>query len=153
MKLPMKSWREISFLVFEIIGIYMKSLLDKVAIVTGAAHPMGMGFAAALKLAQAGAKVILTDLGRNEQELETLEQRANEIRELDGNAIAMAVDITQRSQIDRCVENVIEQYGKINILFNNAGSPIGCGEFLNMSDQQWDISYQVNGSNEWRIKI
>jgi 3-oxoacyl-[acyl-carrier protein] reductase len=122
----------------------MKLLLNKVAIITGAAHPMGMGFAAALKLAQAGAKVILTDLGRNKQELATLEQRASEIRKLDGNAIAMAVDITQRSQIDRCVEKVFEQYGKIDILFNNAGSPIGCGEFLKMTNQQWDISYQVN---------
>jgi len=122
----------------------MKLLSNKVAIVTGAAHPMGMGFATALKLAEAGAKVILTDLGRNEQELETLEQRANEIRAVDGNAIAMAVDITQRSQIDVCVKNVIKQYGKIDILFNNAGSPIGCGDFINMTDQQWDISYQVN---------
>ncbi|MBL4712671.1 MAG: SDR family oxidoreductase [Gammaproteobacteria bacterium] len=122
----------------------MKLLLNKVAIVTGAAHPMGMGFAAGLKLAQAGAKVILTDLGRNEQELETLEQRVSEISELGGNAIAMAVDITERSQIDACVEKVIERYGQIDILFNNAGSPAGCGEFLNMTDQQWDISYQVN---------
>jgi len=122
----------------------MKLLFNKVAIVTGAAHPMGMGVATALKLAQAGAKVILTDLGRNEQELEILEQRADEIRELGGSAIAMAVDITQRSQIDVCVEKVIEQYGQIDILFNNAGSPVGCGEFLNMTDQQWEISYQVN---------
>ena len=122
----------------------MKLLTGKVAIVTGAAHPMGMGFAACRKLSKAGAKVVVTDLARNDEELKNLQLRADSICEMGGEAIAIAVDITDRSQIDSCVEQVRERFGTIDILFNNAGTPVGCGEFLEMTAQQWDISYQVN---------
>jgi len=121
-----------------------KLLEGKVAIVTGAAHTMGMGFAACRKLSEAGARVVVTDLARNDEELNNLQLRADSICEQGGDAIAIAVDITDRAQIDTCVEAVKDKFGAVDILFNNAGTPIGCGNFLEMNDDQWDISYQVN---------
>lgn len=122
----------------------MTTLKDKVAIVTGTAHSMGMGYATARRLADAGAKVVLTDRVADDQGRVELDARAAEIVEAGGDALAIAVDVTVRAQIDACVAEVQKRYGRIDILFNNAGSPAGCGDFLTMSDQQWDISYQVN---------
>ena len=122
----------------------MLTLKDKVAIVTGAAHPMGMGYATARRLADAGAKVVLTDRVVDDPSRASLEARAAEVVKAGGDAIAIAVDVTVREQIDACIVEVKTRYGGIDILFNNAGSPAGCGDFLSMSDQQWDISYQVN---------
>ena len=73
-----------------------------------------------------------------------LEERAADIVAAGGEAMALAVDVTDRRQIDHCVATVTEHFGSIDVLFNNAGSPAGCGDFLSMTDQQWDISYQVN---------
>lgn len=122
----------------------MKELEGKVAIVTGAAHPLGMGFAACRKLAEAGASVVVTDLARNDDELNALKARADEIIAAGGQAMAIGVDITKREQVDACVTKVKESMGRIDILFNNAGTPIGTGDFLQMTDQQWDLSYQIN---------
>ncbi len=117
---------------------------NKVAIVTGAAHPMGMGYATSRRLAEAGASVVLTDRITDHDDQENLEARAEEIVAAGGEAVAIAVDVTMREQIDACIAHVIDRYGRLDILFNNAGSPVGVGDFLRMSDQQWDISYQVN---------
>ncbi|WP_163938404.1 SDR family NAD(P)-dependent oxidoreductase [Paraferrimonas sp. SM1919] len=122
----------------------MELLKGKVAIVTGAAHPLGMGFSGAKKMAEAGAKVVITDMVREPQHQANIEARAAELRDAGFEAIALPVDVTNREQINACVEKTIEHYGRIDILFNNAGSPAGVGDFLEMTDQQWDISYQVN---------
>lgn len=122
----------------------MNELEGKVAIVTGAAHSKGMGFAACRKLAQAGAAVVITDLARNEDELHNLQARAAEITAAGGKAMAVSVDVTQRKQIDACVEKVMGDFERIDILFNNAGTPVGSGDFLEMTDKQWDLSYQIN---------
>lgn len=122
----------------------MKLLDGKVAIVTGAGHPMGMGFAACRKMAEAGARVVITDLARNEQELASLQARATEINDAGGEAVVVGVDVTNKAQINACIESALKQFGRVDILFNNAGTPVGCGDFLSMSDQQWDLSYQIN---------
>lgn len=105
---------------------------------------MGMGYATSRKLSDAGARVVLTDRVVDEESGAELEARAAEIVEAGGDALAIAVDVTVRKQIDSCIAAVIECYGRIDVLFNNAGSPVGCGDFLTMSDEQWDISYRVN---------
>lgn len=120
------------------------SLKGKVAIVTGAAHPMGMGYAACRKLSAAGAILVVTDRVVDEQSLAEINARAAELCDTGAEAIAIAVDVTNREQIDACIRQVRDVYGRIDILFNNAGSPAGAGDFLTMTDQQWDISYQVN---------
>lgn len=122
----------------------MKLLDDKVALVTGAAHPKGMGFAACRKLAAAGAKIVLSDLVRNEQERQLIQSRAEEIEQRGGTVLALGMDISDRRQVAACVEESIHAFGKLDIVFNNAGTPVGVGKFLEMTDEQWDLSYQVN---------
>ena len=122
----------------------MQELKNKVAIVTGAGHPLGMGFNSAKKLAQAGAKVVLTDICETEQQLAELNNRAQELRESGAEVFAHPVDVRNREQIQACVDTTLEKYHSIDILFNNAGSPDGVGNFLEMTDFQWDNSYQVN---------
>lgn len=119
-------------------------LNGKVAVVTGAGNAMGMGYATCRKLADAGVHVVVTDRVTDQQSITELEARAAEIVRAGGSALAFPVDITARDQVDDCVARVIKSFGRIDVLFNNAGSPVGCGDFLTMSDQQWDISYQVN---------
>ena len=119
-------------------------LTDKVALVTGAASQKGMGFAAARKLAAQGAKVIVTDIsGESGQTLEQLHKRADAISAGGGQAHALALDVTNPLQIKSAITEATRLVGGIDILFSNAG--IGrTGPFLDMSDEDWDISYRVN---------
>jgi len=122
----------------------MKGLTGKVVIVTGAAHPEGMGYAICKRFVESGAKVVVTDLAHDNDGRAQLKARAKEIVDAGGAAIAIAVDITDRQQIAACMSQVMATYGRIDVLVNNAGTPIGVGDFLAMTDQQWDVSYQVN---------
>lgn len=123
----------------------MISLEQKTAIVTGAAHPKGMGFAAARRLALAGARVILTDLPKAGPDLmEDLDQAAAAIRQDGGECLACIVDVTKRDDIDACVARVKEHYGGVDVLFNNAGVGVGSNNFLELGDRDWCLNYAVN---------
>ena len=134
----------------------MKLLEGKVAIVTGAGRPKGMGRATALKLAEQGASVVVTDLARKRkdlmiegllgigEELAALEKVVSEIESLGSKGMAMAVDVTDIDQIRACVDKTCEAFGGVDILFNNAGTAIGVGSFLDILSQNWDLSWQVN---------
>ena len=119
-------------------------LKDKIAIVTGAGHPRGMGYASCKRLADQGARLVMTDLPTEADNEVDVHARAAEIVQQGGQAIACIVDVTQRDQIDQCVSTASEAFGGVDILFNNAGTPIGCGPFLDMNDHQWDLTYRVN---------
>jgi len=134
----------------------MKLLEGKVAIVTGAGRPKGMGRATALRLAEQGASVVVTDVCRKRKELEiegflslgddlgALEKLVEEIKRLGSRGMAMAVDVTDAAQIQACVEATCKRFGGIDILFNNAGTPVGTGAFLEIPAENWDLSWQVN---------
>jgi len=116
-------------------------LNGKVAIITGAAHPKGMGFAAAKLMAQQGAHAVLVDLPNHEQ---ALLSAVKMIESEGGNCSSICVDVTKRASINSCVDNVLSEKGQIDILFNNAG--VGCSteKFLELTDKDWDMSYAVN---------
>ena len=92
-------------------------LENKVAIITGSGS--GMGAASAKIFAKEGAKVVVADL--NESAAKNV---AEEIQAAGGDAISVKVDVTDNAQLDRMVEACIEKYGRIDILFNNAGMPL-----------------------------
>ena len=133
----------------------MGSLSGKTAIVTGAGRPNGMGFGAAKALAALGANVVVTDLVERRADLvfedfysandslESLEERARELEALGVRSMAIAVDVTKPDQIVACVETVVEEFEGVDVLFNNAGTPIGVAPFLQLDDEMWDLSYQV----------
>ncbi len=134
----------------------MKLLQGKIAIVTGAGRPKGMGRASALKLAEQGAVVVVTDVARKRKDLEiegllgigddfrALERLVSEIEALGSKGLAMAVDVTDAGQIRACVERTCETFGGVDILFNNAGTGVGVGPFMDIPSENWDLSWQVN---------
>jgi len=86
----------------------------KVAIITGAAS--GMGLLSAQKLAEEGAKVVLTDVNA-----EAVSAAAEEIRNHGGEAIGVQVDVRNYGQVERAANAALETYGSIDFMLNFAG--------------------------------
>lgn len=133
------------------------SLLDgKIALVTGCGNPKGMGRATALKLADQGATVVVTDICRADDRLTmegalklgedfaALEALAAEVDQSGGRAMALALDLLHADQIRQVVVDVVNRFGRVDILVNNAGTAAGAGEFLDLTDEAWDLSYRIN---------
>jgi NAD(P)-dependent dehydrogenase (short-subunit alcohol dehydrogenase family) len=111
-------------------------LKDKVAIVTGAAA--GIGRASSLLFAREGAKVVAVDLDRT-----TLDTVADEIAAVGGECVSVVVDVSQASGVQSVVRGAIEKYGRIDILFNNAGI-VPPGKVDEISEAQWDRAMAIN---------
>lgn len=110
------------------------SLKDKVVLITGASS--GFGKDAAYLFADEGAKVILTA-----RRLNRLQALAGEIQNRGGEALAVPVDVSQRSEIDLMVSTALQLYDHIDILFNNAG--FGRMDFFEELENERDIETQV----------
>jgi len=114
----------------------MLGIEGKVVIVTGAGS--GIGAATASLLAARGARVVLA--ARNIAPLAAI---AAEIVAAGGNAIAATADVTQRADLRRLVQVAIDQYGRLDVLVNNAGiGPISLFDALCVDD--WDAMIDVN---------
>lgn len=111
-------------------------LVNKVAIVTGGGS--GIGKEIAIKFAKEGAKVVVWDLNLIEAE-----KTVDEIKGSGGIGKAYEVDVTDRGQIEKAVENVLEEFSKIDILVNNAGITMD-STLLKMTEEQWDRVIDVN---------
>jgi NAD(P)-dependent dehydrogenase (short-subunit alcohol dehydrogenase family) len=109
---------------------------DSVAIVTGAAS--GIGRALSEQLALAGAHVILADL-----QTQLVEDAALSIRSRGGHAISVEVDVCDFGRIETLVQRTVEEHGRIDFLFNNAGIGIG-GNIEQHTAQDWDRIIDVN---------
>ena len=112
------------------------SLANQVAIITGGAR--GIGREIALTLAREGADCALFDVNP-----ESLEQTANELRQLGRRAEAIVVDVTDGKQVDDGVAKVLDKLGRIDILINNAGITKD-GLLIRMDDAQWDRVININ---------
>jgi len=88
---------------------------DKVVIVTGASS--GIGKDTALRFAKEGAKVAL--VSRSKDKLDTV---ANEIKEFNQEVIVVPTDVSSKDQVADAVNKVAEKFGRIDVLFNNAGN-------------------------------
>jgi NAD(P)-dependent dehydrogenase (short-subunit alcohol dehydrogenase family) len=108
----------------------MFSLKDKVALVTGASQ--GIGRDIALTLSEAGAKVALA--ARNEEKLNAL---AEEIAAKGGEALVVKIDVSDPEQIKAGFKTVLEKFGKLDILVNNAAITRD-GLALRMKADDWD---------------
>ena len=141
-------------------------LEGRVALITGAGRTGGMGEATARRMAEAGADVVVTDLGRDRPELRQddthglgddmarLEALAAELRDGFGvRAMAAALDVTNAEQARAVVRRVIDEFGSLNILFNNAGATTGVGRFIETTDEQWEMSWQVNVMGSRRMSL
>ncbi|MCL1698412.1 SDR family NAD(P)-dependent oxidoreductase [Lysinibacillus sp. BPa_S21] len=116
------------------------SLKDKVSIVTGGA--MGLGKAMALALAQAGSHIVIADLN-----LEEAQKTADQFQRDEGiNTLAIKMDVTNEQQVNNMVTKVLNHFGKIDVLFNNAGITIH-EKAEEMSFKNWNkvININLNG--------
>ena len=116
-------------------------LNGKTAIVTGAGHPQGIGAAIAREFSAQGARVAITDLGREQENIQKL---VSEIQNKGGEALAMSVDVTKGDQILDCVQRVVSRYGGIDILANNAGVGVGSSKFLEQTVENFQLTFGVN---------
>jgi len=114
----------------------MFSLAEKVALVTGASQ--GIGRETALALSEAGAKVAVA--ARNEEKLAVL---AQEIAAKGGEAFAVKIDVADAEQIKAGFKAVLEKFGKLDILVNNAAITRD-GLALRMKQEDWDAVIRTN---------
>jgi NAD(P)-dependent dehydrogenase (short-subunit alcohol dehydrogenase family) len=111
-------------------------LQDQVAIITGAGS--GIGKSSAQLFAKEGCKVIVNDI--SEENGETTVQA---IRQAGGEATFIQANVTVAKDVEEMVEKALQVYGKIDILFNNAGIP-GVGAVHESSEELWDRIMSVN---------
>ena len=114
----------------------MKRLLDKVAIVTGSSS--GIGKAIALRFGQEGAKVVVAARRKA-----LCQQTAQQICRQGGDAFVIQTDVRQERQVDRLFEKTIQQYGRIDIVVNNAGI-FGGRRIAETSIESFDDVMSVN---------
>ena len=114
-------------------------LQGKVAIVTGAGSPIGIGHAIALGLIRAGARVALLDINTA-----WLEQSVRDMQAVGGTdcALALVTDVTDPDAVEQAVRNIITELGGLHILVNNAGTnPRAAGlASTAQSTNFWDIA-------------
>ena len=101
-------------------------LQGRVAIVTGAASPIGMGRSITTALVRAGARVAMLDINED-----WLDQTANDMRELGGDdsVLPIIADVTDPESASQAVERTIREMGGLHILVNNAGINLRSGGF------------------------
>lgn len=115
----------------------MKLLEGKVALVTGAGR--GIGKAIALRFAEEGANVAFTDLAVNE----AVEETVKEIEAMGVKAKVYASNAANFEETHEVVKQIVEDFGRIDVLVNNAGITKD-GLMMRMSEAQWDAVINVN---------
>jgi NADP-dependent 3-hydroxy acid dehydrogenase YdfG len=111
----------------------MENIKDKVIVITGASS--GIGAAAARKLVELGAKVVLA--ARREDQLKTL------VNQLGDNAMYVITDVSKRADLDNLIQQAIAKFGHIDVLWNNAGiMPISF--FDEGLVEEWDRMIDIN---------
>jgi len=118
-------------------------LSGKVAIVTGGGR--GIGRAIALGLAGAGASV--TVAGRSQKEIEGV---AEEIRRLGRKTLAILTDLTVNEQLENLVQTTLKEFGRIDILVNNAARSF-LRSLLDLREDGWDKVFDTNVKAVWLL--
>ena len=115
----------------------MHRLADKVAIITGAAQGIGAAFARGL--AAEGAKIVIADVGDGTE-------TANSIIRANGSAIYVKTDVSSPEQVKAMVDKTLAEYGKVDILVNNAAifAKLGAKKFSDISSAEFDQVMAVN---------
>ncbi|MDF2714147.1 MAG: fabG2 1 [Paenibacillus sp.] len=111
-------------------------LSGKVALVTGGSH--GIGQAVVIRYAREGAKVALCGRGKA-----ALDETVALVREQGGEALAFETDVSDKAQVDRMIDTIVEQWGRIDIVVNNAGI-CEVSSFLDITEDQWDRHLNIN---------
>ena len=119
-------------------------LENKVAIITGGGRGIGRAFA--LRFAQEGAKVVVTQRTTTE-----IERTVSEIKASGGNALAVTMDIRDPEQVNKMIQRAADEFGGIDILINNAGFYGGLGHkrWDDWPLEEWRASWDINVVGGW----
>jgi len=136
-----------------------RPLQGKVAIVTGAGSPIGMGYAMTLGLVRAGARVAMMDVNQ-----EWLDRSGNEARELGGDDCVLPIlaDVSDSESVQKAVSRAISELGGLHILINNAGinertaglTPADASDrpnFWETSSEAWSKVISINLSGAFHM--
>jgi len=121
----------------------MGKLSGKVAIITGATS--GIGRATALLFAEAGAEVVIT--GRRSELGQSV---LDGIRQMGARGVFVQADHTQAEDCSRVIERTLAEFGRIDILFNNAGI-VTAGTAETTSDEVWNETLAINVTAVWHM--
>jgi NAD(P)-dependent dehydrogenase (short-subunit alcohol dehydrogenase family) len=137
----------------------MSEFAGKVVIVTGCARARGIGRAVAVAFAHAGADIVVTDVAaggtrnENEEGLEEmrlgwtgLDSLAGEIKGLGRRVLTLVGDVSRSADAERFVADALAQFGRIDVLVNNAAAPHGADRRLlwEIPEEAWDLVIDVN---------
>ncbi len=110
-------------------------LKNKVAIVTGAAR--GIGMASAVRFAQEGAVVVAADIMELDETIRSVGSDSS------GTIVGQVADVSQATDVQQLLSDTIERFGRIDIIFSNAGIMHG-GSVVDLSEADWDRLFAVN---------
>ena len=136
-------------------SITLTGLEGKVAIVTGAGRMRSIGRPIAMALARAGCDVVLTGTGRPREHYPQDEQRvgwrdidsvADDIRSLGRRALPVVSDVSKAEAVQALVERVVREFGKVDVLVNNAGATRGTDRVpvLDLAASEWHRVIDTN---------
>jgi NAD(P)-dependent dehydrogenase (short-subunit alcohol dehydrogenase family) len=111
-------------------------LQNKVAIITGSAKGMGRGMA--IKFASEGCKVAIVDISTKDAASALAEVKKK------GDGIAIECDVTKETQVKNTVNQVVNQFGTVDIMINNAGAAGAGAPIEELSEEIWDAAFSLN---------
>ncbi len=112
-------------------------LKGKVALVTGGSQ--GIGFASAESMAKEGANVAICARGG-----EKLEKAVQELKKYGTDVIGITGDATNKDELSRIVDEAVKRFNRLDILVCNVGGVYKRGQFMDLSDEDWEASLNLN---------
>jgi len=106
-------------------------------VITGAAS--GIGRATALIFAREGANVVCADINEN-----GVEQTVEQVNAKGGQALALTIDVTRRAAVEDMAQLAIDGFGSVQFLFNSAGAALRRSKFLDIDDDLFDRTFDLN---------
>ena len=121
----------------------MFSLKGRVVVITGASS--GLGLQMAKGFAEQGA-----DLALLARRLDRLEKIAADFRKIGVRCLPVKCDVTNTGEVDQAVKAVLAEYGKVDVLINNAGASRNAG-VLDMTDEDWQFTIDADLTSVFKV--